>query len=213
MNTERLVSLRKERRLTQSDLAKILNISQAAIGNYELGKREPDNGTISKLADLFHVSVDYLLGRSDEPSPAGLEDVPGIFPIKKKKFPVLGNIACGEPTFAEEQRDAWIMASDDIEADFCLVAHGDSMTGAHIEDGDIVFIKQMEIVPNGYIAVVLIDDETTLKYVDYRMETSTLILSPANPAYRMQVYQGEELNRIRILGMAVTLHKNLARRR
>ncbi len=209
----RLKECRLNKNLKQSDVARFLNIATNSYSQWENGKREPDYESLSKLADFFGVSVDYLLGRSDEPSPAGLENVPGIFPIKKKKIPVLGNVACGEPTFADEQRDAWIMASDDIEADFCLVAHGDSMTGAHIEDGDIVFIKQMEVVPNGYIAVVLIDDETTLKYVDYRMETFTLILSPANPAYRMQVYQGEELNRIRILGMAVALYKNLARRR
>lgn len=86
------------------------------------------------------------------------------------------------------------------------------MTGAHIEDGDIVFIKQMDVVENGYIAVVLIGDEATIKYIDYRPETSTLILTPANPAFRTQIYQGEELNQIRILGMAVTLQKDLTRR-
>ena len=104
------------------------------------------------------------------------------------------------------------MASADINADFCLIAQGDSMTGAHIEDGDIVFIRQMPTVPNGKIAVVLIEDEATLKYIDWRPESYTLILSPANPAYRIQVYQGEELDHIRVLGMAVTLQKDLTRR-
>ena len=63
MDTTRLVELRKNLRLTQSDLAKALNVTQAAVGNWELGKREPDNTTLLLLADFFRVSVDYLLGR------------------------------------------------------------------------------------------------------------------------------------------------------
>lgn len=103
------------------------------------------------------------------------------------------------------------MASADIDADFCLIAQGDSMTGAHIEDGDIVFVKETDVVPNGQIAVVLIGDEATLEYIDYRPESATLILTPANPDYRTQVYTGDELNQIRILGMAVVLQKNLTK--
>ncbi len=118
-------------------------------------------------------------------------------------------MACGEPIFAEEDRETWIMASADIDADFCLVAQGESMAGAHIDDGDIVFIKQTDVVPNGYIAVVLVEDEATLKYIDWRPEQSTLILTPANPAFRTQVYTGEELNHIHVIGMAVLLQKNL----
>lgn len=209
MNANRLIELRKRNRLTQSDLAKVLNVTQAAVGNWELGKRDPDYDTLSRIADYFHVSVDYLLGRSDDPAPESDPPVPGLYPIKKKKFPVLGKVACGEPIYAEEDRETWIKASADIDADFCLIAQGDSMIGAHIEDGDIIFIKQMPVVPNGKIAVVLIGDEVTLKYIDYRQETSTLILTPANPAFRTQVYSGEELNSIRILGQAVLLHKSL----
>ncbi|MBR4895688.1 MAG: helix-turn-helix domain-containing protein [Clostridia bacterium] len=207
MNTSRLVKLRKERKLTQAELAKALNVTQSAIGNWELGKREPDYTTLAQIADFYHVTIDYLLGRSDDS-----EVLSGFYPVKKKKFPVLGKVACGEPIFADEDRETWITASGDIDADFCLVAQGDSMTGAHIDDGDIVFIKQMDVVENGYIAVVLIGDEATIKYIDYRPETSTLILTPANPAFRTQVYQGPELETIRVIGMAVTLQKSLTRR-
>lgn len=100
MNTSRLVKLRKERKLTQSDLAKALNVTQAAIGNWELGKREPDYTTLARIADFYHVTIDYLLGRSDDP-----ETLSGFYPVKRKKFPVLGKVACGEPIFADEDRD------------------------------------------------------------------------------------------------------------
>ena len=213
MFADNLQRLRKERKITQTDFATLLNVSRGAVGNWETGQRIPDTDTLSRIADFFHVTVDYLLGRTDDPEGMDTADLTDLFPIKKRKFPILGKVACGEPMYADEEHEAYIMASADIDADFCLVARGDSMIGAHIEDGDIIFIKKMSIVPNGYIAVVLIEDETTLKYIDWRPESGTLILTPANPAYRTQVYTGEELNHIRIIGMAVVLHKSLLRGR
>lgn len=62
---ERLRLLRKERNVPQTTLAQYLGITQAAYANYEVGKREPDNETLIKLAQYFNTSVDYLLGNSD----------------------------------------------------------------------------------------------------------------------------------------------------
>ena len=208
---ERLKQLRTKAGLTQTDMHNIFGVAQNTYSQWETDKREPDFKTLSRIADYFRVTVDYLLGRSDDPSPADESEIPGLYPVKKKKFPVLGRVACGEPIYAEEEHDTYIKASADIDADFCLIAQGDSMIGAHIEDGDIIFIKKMSVVPNGRIAVVLIGDEATVKYIHYRAETYTLILTPANPAYRTQVYQGEELENIRVLGMAVCLQKSLVK--
>jgi transcriptional regulator with XRE-family HTH domain len=61
----RIKQLRIEFGFTQADLAKKLKISDRAIGYYENGEREPDNKTLLTLAELFKVSVDYLLGRTD----------------------------------------------------------------------------------------------------------------------------------------------------
>ena len=101
------------------------------------------------------------------------------------------------------------MASDDISADFCLVAKGDSMSGARIYDGDVVFIKKQPIVENGEIAAVIIDNEATLKRWFYYPENQKLILSPANDKYEPFVYVGDELNDIRCLGRAVCFMSKL----
>ena len=61
-----LKSLRKESKLTQSDLGKILHLSQRAISHYESGERFPDEYTLNLIADYFEVSVDYLLGRTSK---------------------------------------------------------------------------------------------------------------------------------------------------
>jgi len=62
----RIKSLRKEYGYTQSEVAEQLKIGQTTIANYENGSRIPDISKLSLLADLYHVSIDYLLGRSEE---------------------------------------------------------------------------------------------------------------------------------------------------
>ena len=61
----RIKELRNEKGITQADLAKILKISDRAVGYYENGDREPDYTTLLKIAEYFDVSIDYLLGRVD----------------------------------------------------------------------------------------------------------------------------------------------------
>ena len=124
-------------------------------------------------------------------------------PLRVKRLPVLGNIACGEPIYAEAEHESFVTVDGNIDADFCLVAQGDSMTGARIFDGDVVFIRSQDTVENGEIAAVIIGDEATLKRVYYYPKESKLILSPENTRYAPLVYLGEELDHIKILGKAV----------
>lgn len=63
-----LKNLRKNMDYTQKDLAKLLNVGQTTIANYENGTRVPDIIKIAEIADLFNVSLDYLFGRADEMS-------------------------------------------------------------------------------------------------------------------------------------------------
>ena len=83
------------------------------------------------------------------------------------------------------------------------------MIGARIFDGDIVFIRAQDMVENGEIAAVVIEDEATLKRVYFYPEKSKLILSPENPKYEPLVFIGEELNAVKILGKAVAYQSRL----
>ena len=100
-------------------------------------------------------------------------------------------------------------AGANIDADFCLRAKGDSMIGARIYDGDIVFIMKQEMVDNGEIAAVIIEDEATLKRVNYYPEKDLLILKAENSQYEDLVYTGEQLNHIIILGKAVAFQSDI----
>lgn len=66
----RLRALRNEKKMTQAELGKAINVSNVSISGYENGIRFPDTETLEKLATFFDVSTDYLLGRSDEKNPA-----------------------------------------------------------------------------------------------------------------------------------------------
>ncbi|MEZ2733742.1 helix-turn-helix transcriptional regulator [Aneurinibacillus aneurinilyticus] len=63
----RLKELRQRKQLTQEETAKLLNISRGTYAHYEIDKRQPDFATLQKLADFFDVSIDYLLGRVNDP--------------------------------------------------------------------------------------------------------------------------------------------------
>lgn len=67
---KRIRDLREDRKITQSELAKIVYKGDSTVRMWELGKSEPDNGTLKLLADYFNVSVDYLLGLTEISSPA-----------------------------------------------------------------------------------------------------------------------------------------------
>ncbi len=202
---ERIKERRKELGLSVDELAEKLGKNRATIYRYESNEIEKLPTTVLEpLANALGVSPGYLMGWEK------IGDIPALFdkfdnikPVKLKRFPLLGKIACGEPIFADEERDNYIMADMDINADFCLTAQGDSMINARIYDGDIVFVKKMSMVDNGDIAAVIIDDDATLKRVYYYPQKNKIVLCPENPNYEPFVYTNEELDQVHILGKAV----------
>lgn len=130
-------------------------------------------------------------------------------PISKKQYPVLGAVACGDPTFMSEMIEVYVEATTAIHADFVLIAKGDSMIGARINDGDLVFIRQQPEVENGEIAAVAIGDEAQLKRVYYYANKSLLVLRSENPNYPDYEYSGEKLDDVRILGKAIAFQSNV----
>lgn len=102
MDVENLKSARKSTGMTQKDVSTALNISPNTYKNYEQGLREPNGDTIVALANLFHVTTDYLLGRPDAKPPeepldefARKEHLKSLEKVFMKKYLAL----------TEEQRD------------------------------------------------------------------------------------------------------------
>lgn len=206
---DNLIKLCDSKNVTPTRVSIELGLSNAAPVRWKKGTI-PQGKTLQKLADYFGVTTSYLLGENyvstaDDPLPAA----DNIFPITRKAFPLLGEIACGEPIYADESHESYVMAGTEINADFCLRAKGDSMIGARILDGDIVFIKKMPVVENGSIAAVIVGEEATLKRVYYYPQQQKLILNAENPKYEPLVYLGDELQTICILGKAVAFQSDV----
>ena len=201
---QRVKKLRMEKGLTQTELAEKLGYkSKSSVAHIENGRDIPRSMVVA-LSDILDTTPAYLMGWEDEkPNAQIISASDNILPIQLKRFPMLGEIACGEPIWADEDREHYVMADMDIQADFCLRAKGDSMVNARINDGDIVFIRQTDIVNNGDIAAVIIDNEATLKRVYYDRQNNIIQLVAENPKYQPLVFHGEILNHIRILGKAI----------
>ena len=203
--SKKIKKLRLKYNISMDNLAQKIGKNRATIYRYENGDIEDLPMSILKpLADALHTTPAYLMGW-EECATNTIETIP----TEKIKVPILGTVACGRPIFAEEHLECYVDAIGKIHPDFALWAKGDSMIEARIFDGDLIFVKKQDIVDNGEIAVVLIDDEVTLKKVLYEPEKGRLMLIPANKNYLPLIYEGEDLNKIRILGKAVAFQSNL----
>ncbi len=190
-----LKKLRKERGLTQPDIAKLLGISYQAVANYENGRREPDNESLVKLANFFSVSVDYLL-RGDEALQVNNEksNIPKPSKAGSKWIPVLGHVAAGIPIDAVED----IIDYEEIPEDmvrtgeyFALQIKGDSME-PRISSGDVVIVKKQSQVDSGQIGIVIVNGhEATCKKIMYT--ESGIMLISTNPIYEPQYYTAEQV--------------------
>lgn len=191
---------------TQADIVNDLNITSSTVSDWVNGKKYPRMDKVQILADYLGIlKSDLVEDKSNDDS----DYINNIYKIDKIKLPFLGKVACGEPIYASEDRESYIMVGTDIQADFCLQCKGDSMINARIHDGDIVFVRKQDIVNNGEIAVVIIDDEATLKRFYYYKEQNMVILRPENNKYQDIVLTGEELDKVKVIGKAVAFQSDV----
>ena len=194
---ERIKKCRLENGLTLLEVANALGVREATAQRYESGEiKNLKQKTLLEMAKIFGCTPAYLMGWDErDDTPAG-----------ENSLPLLGKIAAGQPILATEDCEYFSPISD-TRADFCLRVKGDSLIGAGIKDGDIVFIRKQDSVDDGEIAAVLVEDEATLKRVYITDDAVTLISE--NPKYKPMVYIKKQCKNIRILGKAVACHTNL----
>jgi repressor LexA len=121
------------------------------------------------------------------------------------EIPLLGTVAAGVPILAEENREGTILIHESAlkknRRYFALRVRGDSMSGAGIVDGDLAVIEKANVVRNGEIAVVLLNDAATLKR--FFKEANRIRLQAENPAYPPLYGQN-----VRILGRLAHIIRN-----
>ncbi len=199
MFSQRLKALRKERGLTQKDLAALLEMSQQAIAKWESGRSTPDPSTLARLAGLLDVSADCLLG-VDAPQPIPLSNSVG--PYQESPVPVVGTVRAGYGALAfEEDYGTELAPVKDPANYFYLIVKGDSME-PRIHDGDYALVRRQSTLDNGDLGVMVFGEgEGTLKR--YIQRGNAVILQPFNPDYQPLVIRGEELDQLYIAGKVV----------
>ena len=191
---------KKELKLTLDDISERTGVSISTIKDIFRGATyAPRLDTVQAIEEALELTSNKSV----------FDTYPNIRPVTRRRIPMLGEIACGKPIYANEDRESYVEVGTDLNVDFCLTARGDSMVGARIRSGDIVFCKAQDMVNNGEIAAVIIGDEVTLKRVYYYPESQKLVLQAENPKYEPFVYLNEELNQIRILGKAVAFQSDI----
>lgn len=179
---------------SQHKLAQLVGYNdRSTINRIESGERDFPKGKLLILAKVLRTSVGYLLG--------DLEDA-NVEP-QKITVPLVGSVACGVPIEAIENVTDHIEIDKINKADYALRCVGDSMIGANIHDGDIVFIKKMPMVENGEIAVVRINGDVTLKKFKRNERTGEIRLKAANPDFDDIVLNDDGFKEIEVMGKCI----------
>lgn len=192
---EKLKKLRKEKNLSQIDLADKVGVTRSSIANYETGRNYPANDVLTKFATLFNVSIDYLVD----------DNFNGI---PKNHIPVLGIVKAGYNYLAEENIIGYVSINDNTlnsEDFFALEVKGNSMEPI-IYEKDIAIVKKQEEFENGDIVVALINgDEATIKRA-YKNEKG-IVLQPANPMIEPLTFEKEQIVNlpVKIIGIVYNI--------
>lgn len=206
--SERLNQIMKEKNLKQIDILDLakpycekygVKIGRNDLSQYVTGKFQPSQKKLSVLGLALNVNEVWLMGYDVPPSKDALKMYEKT---NGKKIPILGDIACGKPILAESNVIDFAVVSENERVDFALIAQGNSMNNARIESGDTVFIRQQPIVENGEIALVLIDNEATIKrFFDY---PDKVVLTPdsKDTSYKPMIYSKKDCE-IRVQGKII----------
>lgn len=195
-----LNELRKQQKISISELARKVDMSKSTVSQYFNGKLQFPLNRAHDFVRALGVTTDDLLGL----------DLSKVNPINRlTKIPLLGTIACGDPILADENISGYLSEPTDLLPSgklFYLRAKGQSMEPT-IKDGSLVLIRQQPDVEDGEIAAILFmdDDEATLKRI--KRAGPTVILMPDNREYEPII--ASDNNPVRILGKAVRVTTNL----
>jgi len=187
---------RKYLKITQQEIADYVGVSKSAVSRWESG----DIGNmgidkVSRLSEILQISPLTIINGTEEAKEERMPNKSNTKPI-----PLIGTIAAGTPILAEQNIEDYFNLDSSIHADFALRIKGDSMLGAGIFPGDIVFIRQQCTLENGEIGAVLIEDEATLK--KFYKEEDTIVLQPENDFYKPIILTN---GNVRILGKLVAV--------
>lgn len=193
---EYLKKYREKMGVSNEYIASQLGVNRSTVTRWLKGDTKVTNPeVIEKLSFILGVDVESLINSEE-----------------RYEKPVLGEVKAGYDLLIDENFEGYEQVTQDdyYRGDFFLRVVGDSMSGAHIHDGDLLYVKKCNDVPSGTIAVVLINRcEVTVKKVVKK--EGLLILEPANPSVDIHYYSQEEVESlpVEIIGKALYSRSDL----
>ena len=192
---------RKRAKLTQAQVASLIGLSQNQYSNWETGKSAADPDALIKLAQIYEVTVSYLVGEDEV---IKLRQSPTA-----SRIPVVGTVAAGIPIDAIEDIVDWEEIPNAMAKTgefFGLRVKGSSME-PRISEGDTVIVRRQHDIESGEIAIVIVNgDEGTCKKV-LKHASGGITLVSLNPAFEPRYMTPQEIEElpVTIVGKVVEL--------
>lgn len=192
---QRIKDLRTAQHLTLEQVAHEVGVGKSTVRKWETGiivnmRRDK----IAPLAKVLHTTPEHLIGWDENFSSLPYNPV-------MHRIPILGTISAGLPLYAEQNIEGYTYTDlNGGEEYFALRVKGDSMNAAQINSGNILIVRKQNIVENGEIAVIMVDDEDAVVKRFYQNGDSvTLVPQSTNPQYLPQIYDLKK-TKIKIIG-------------
>ena len=182
-----LAEFKRSTHCSNEMIAKFCGVSKSTVSRWCSGEiRRIQDDTIEILSELMQM------------------DILSLLKLHRAK-PIVGVVKAGYDLYAQQNILGYeeVSAAEDALGDFFLQVQGDSMIYAHIYDGDMLYIKKCTHVESGTIAIVMIQEEATVKKVIWKDDF--MILEAGNPLVENRYFTKKEIQelRVQIIGKVV----------
>lgn len=192
---ELLTQYELQNNLNHAEMAEKLGVSLSTYYRWLSGESTKlKKNTIKKLSDVLECDIEEVIEETH------------------KLKPILGNVKAGYDLWADQHIEGYIETgkADAQKGDYFLRVIGDSMEGAHIYEGDLVYVQKCDSILSGQIGIVLIGDEVTIKRVYYK--DNLMILEASNPKYESHFFTMKEVEEIpvKIIGLVKYVRRDFS---
>lgn len=164
---------------TQSDICNDLGLTSSTVSDWANGKKYPRMDKVQQIADYLHILKSDL---TEEKESKVIETLKNIF-----KIPLYSQLCCGTGIFIDDNIEDYIVVPDKMikkgKEYFANTAHGDSMIGKGIKEGDVIIFEKTNVLENGDIGSFCIDDGNCVCKVFRKLNNGMILLESANDKY------------------------------
>lgn len=192
---ERLQELIKEKGISQTEFTRQVGISRSLPTYWNRGEILPKSTIQTRIADYFGVSIDYLMGKTDDRHPAQV------------RLPVIGMVMVGQDLTKDSYTRTETADGRYAGGGYVWVENPDDAMFPRLERGDLLLVRIGGDIPSGSVGIVLLDGMACVRTVEKAPQGVALRGGTGMPP---SGYYGEERERVREYGTVVQVRRYLA---